>query len=242
MSSWTLDLVTGAVHDYEGAQYRILSNLQAVRRAFAQNQIYPHLGELIHFYGTLQTITQKSEGLREALPTRLQRIDLEAQEVVYERPDLTQDQLQAVEELIHWSLPQLKSAIEEGKTIFEFVEENLHLEEVGLVPSYVHEGYLLVPDYGVGELHILQYSLSIFMRAEERYRSLTTTHLKSIPYRSVAVSPGSVKLSLVEERRELPNPATYYFATELDFPFESTMLPVAKRKLMRHLFGQGGSA
>jgi hypothetical protein len=241
MNGWTLDLFTSAVQDYERAQYQILGGLQQVRKEFSENRIYPHLGELINLYGTLQTIVQRSEGLRNALPGRIREVDLDAQEVLYDKPELDQDELQVVEDLIDWALPQIKSAIEEGRTIFEFVEANLLLEEVGIVPSYVQEGYLLVSDHESRQLHILQYNFSIFTGATERYRSLRTTHVKSVA-ESIQVTPRSVKLALMEERRELPNPATYFFDTDLDFPFEPTMLPVAKRKLMRYLFGDGGSA
>jgi hypothetical protein len=41
---------------------------------------------------------------------------------------------------------------------------------------------------------------------------------------------------LIAEHRELPNPATYLCQTELDFPFQETILPVAKRKLLRRLY------
>lgn len=242
MTGWNLDLFTSAVHDYERAQYQILSELQHARKAFAQNRIYPHLGALIHLYGTLQTIVQQSESLKDALPGRIKEVDLETQAVVYEKPELSRDQMRVVEELIHWALPHIQAAIEEGRTIYEFVEDNLHLEEVGLVPSYVQEGYLLLPDFEAGQVHILQYSLSIFTGTDERFRSLKTTHLRSVPHSAVRFSPRSLKLALMEENRELPNPATYYFETDLDFPFEPTMLPVAKRKLMRHLYGRRGVA
>jgi hypothetical protein len=46
----------------------------------------------------------------------------------------------------------------------------------------------------------------------------------------------------VEERDDLPNPATYYFNTDVDVPYEPTMLPVVKRMLMRHLHEHGGIA
>jgi hypothetical protein len=68
MSDWNLELFTGALYDFERAQYLILSNLQCVRRDFSNNRIYPHLGDLITLYGTLQTIVHGSESLREALP------------------------------------------------------------------------------------------------------------------------------------------------------------------------------
>ena len=242
MSAWSLDLFTNAVYDYEHAQYQIMNRLKRARTAFAQNRIYPFLGDLVKCYESLQTIVTRSEHLRDALPGTIKRIDLEAQEAVYERSDLSGDQLKVVEEIMHWALPHIQAAIEEGKTIFEFVEENLQMEEVGIVPSYLQEGYLLVPDYELQQVHVLQYSFSIITRADERFRSLKTTFVKAVPRDPLGFVPRSVKLALMEERRELPNPATYYFASDLGFPYEPTMLPVAKRKLMRYLFGRGGAA
>lgn len=242
MSGWNLALFTSALDDFERAQYQILSNLQHARQQFSNNRIYPYLGDLVRLYGTLQTIVNSSVNLRGALPATIKDVDLEAKEVIYEQPELDGDQMQAVEELIQWALPHIQGAIDEGKTIFEFVETNLHMEEVGIVPSYVQEGYLFVPDHENEELYILQYNLSIFTGPDERYRSLRTSHVRSVPQRLIRQSPQRLKLSLMEERRELPNPATYYFDFDLDFPYESTVLPVAKRKLMRYLFAEEGSA
>lgn len=242
MGGWNLELFTSALEDFERAQYRILSNLQHTRQQFSHNRIYPYLGDLVRLYGTLQKIVTSSEGLREALPAQIKDVDLEAKEVIYERPELDQDQMAAVEDLIQWALPHVKDAIDEGKTIFEFVENNLHMEEVGIVPSYVQEGYLFVPDHESEELHILRYNLSIFAGPKERYRSLRTAHVKSVRQKMVRQSPQHLKMSLVEEERDLPNPATYYFDFDLDFPYESTVLPVAKRKLMRYLFAEEGRA
>lgn len=238
MGTWNLDLFTDAVHDFERAQYQILNNLQTVRRDFSNNRIYPHLGDLITIYGTLQTIVQHSDDLKEALPGKIKDVDLNAQEVIYEKEQFEMDQMQTVEELIQWALPHVKSAIEEGKTIFEFVEDHLHMEEVGIVPSYVQEGYLLVPDRENDQLHVLQYNLSIFTGTEERYRSLRTSHVKSFAQRSIRQSPQTIKLLLMDEHKDLPNPATYSFDSDIAFPYESTVLPVAKRKLMRYLFSR----
>lgn len=242
MGGWNLELFTDALEDYESAQYRILSNLQHARQQFSNNRIYPYLGDLIQLYGTLQTIVSSSEGLRNALPSKIKDVDLDAKEVIYEQPELDMDQMTAIEDLIQWALPHLQDAIDEGKTIFEFVDSNLHMEEVGIVPSYVQEGYLFVPDHEQQELHILRYNLSIFTGPTERYRSLRTAHVKSVRQQLIRQSPQHLKLSLMEEERDLPNPATYYFDFDFDFPYESTVLPVAKRKLMRYLFIEEGSA
>ncbi len=235
MAALTLEHFTNAAYDYEHSQYRILAGLQKTREAFAQNHIYPHLGELVKLYESLQIILKRSADLDGALPKQLKGVDLAGKRVVYEWPALDRDEVADVRDVIEWALPHIQTAIEEGRTIFEFVDENLHVEEVGVVPSYVQEGYLLVPDHEAGALHVLQYSLSIFTGAEEKYRSLKTSHLKQLPYGSVHPSPRSIKLDLVAEHRALPNPATYFVDTELAFPFEPTIFPIAKRKLMRFL-------
>lgn len=242
MSVLSLDSFLSAGSDFEQTRYQILGALRQIRRQFAQNIIYPHLDQLVELQESLRQILTQFDELRQALPGELTGIDLEAHRLLYNRPEKGEGSLGRIEELIAWALPLIQDAIDEGRTICEFVEENLHVEEVGLVPSYVEEGYVIVPDRREQCLHILQYTLSIFTRADERYRSLRTTLVKTIPHQRIELPPGGIKLALMEERRELPNPATFFVESVLDFPFEPTLLPVAKRKLLRHLFDQRGTA
>ncbi len=242
MTPLGLDLFAGAAYDVERTQYQVLAGLQRAREAFSQNYIYPHLGRLVKLYKALNTVLERSDAFRTPKAGEISSIDLEAQEVVYEWPELDRDQMADVEEVIRWAIPHIKDAIEEGRAVYEFVEDHLHVEEVGIVPSYVQEGYLMVPDREQGMLHVMRYSLSIFTDADERYRSLKTVHCKSVPQQGVERPPSSVKLELMEEHRDLPNPATYFFDAEIAFPYERTMLPVVKRRLMRHLHEQGGVA
>jgi hypothetical protein len=77
---------------------------------------------------------------------------------------------------------------------------------------------------------------------EERLQALKTAHVKTLSRAGTQPNPAAVKLDLVTEHRDLPNPATYHFETDLEFPFTETLLPVAKRKLMRYLHSQGLAA
>ena len=230
-----------APEDFEGAQYQVLSSLQAVRYAFGRNIIYPHLSDLIRLHGGLKDLLRQVEDLRQALPGTLTGVDLEAGAMVYDKRDLGADALGAVEDLIRWALPHIQETIYEGRMVYEFVEENIYIEEVGVMPSYTEEGYLIVPDPRRQQMHVLQYLLSVFTRSDERFRKLKTAVVESFPRRGVYPSPQSIKIRLLAENRDLPNPATYFFATELDFPFEATMLPVVKRKVVEHIL-KGGQA
>jgi hypothetical protein len=248
----SLDLFARAADDVERTQYQILGALKRARDAFAQNRIYPHLGRLVQLHRALQTVIRHSDGLRTRRGGQLQRIDLQNQELVYAWPDLESDEMGVVEDLIRWTLPQLRAVIEEGSAVFEFVDEHVAVEEVGIVPPYVQEGYLMVPDDERDVLHVLRYTVSIFTEAagEEaapgdeatRYRTLKTVHCRHVERRGTGPHPSDVKLELMADFRDLPNPATYFFAPEVPFPYADTLLPVVKRKLMRYLHAEGGLA
>ena len=242
MAELRLNHFLSAVHDIESAQYRVLNSLKQARTAFSKNIIYPHLSSLVNVYRSLQQIVRGIEGVDQGLPRRLKEIDLNNQLLTYDYPALEDDQLKQVKELIGWAMPMIQEAIEEGRTIFEFVENSLVIGEVGIVPSYVEEGYLLIPNGEANSIHIIKYELSLFTDVQERYRSLRTSHIKTIPQKQVMRSPQSIKMELMEEYRELPNPATYVCDVDIAFPFEQTVLPIAKRKLMHHLYTQGGMA
>lgn len=236
MSRLGLELFISAEQDFEVRQYQILNALATVRDDFTHNRIYPTLGELIELYMTLARVSRSAGDIRHELPRRIQGLDLKAQRIIYEPLNMSQRDIEAVAELIAWSMPHIQRAIEEGQTIFNFVDENIGVEEVDIVPTYAEEGYLMIPEPRRHLLHVLRYEVSIFAGSDEQYRNLKTISLQSIPLGLVEQSPLSIKRELIARHGDLPNPATYLFRTELDFPYSETILPVAKRKFMRRLF------
>jgi len=44
-----------------------------------------------------------------------------------------------------------------------------------------------------------------------------------------------MRLKLVQKNRDLPNPATYLINSKYTYPLEETVLPVAKRLLVRYV-------
>jgi hypothetical protein len=242
MTPLTLDVFTGAVHDIERTQYQVLAGLKRAHDAFEEQRIYPYLGRLVKLYRSLETIIDRSERFRSARTGQIAEIDLENETIEYEWPEIDADKMSDVEDLMRWALPRVQDAIEEGKAVYEHVENSVELETVGIVPSYVQEGYLMVPDREEQQLHVLRYTLSIFTDEDERYRSLKTEHCKTVRQEGVDVAPGSIKMELIEERDDLPNPATYCFQTDRVFPYQETLLPVAKRRFIRYLSGEMSEA
>jgi len=232
----TLDLFTQVQSDYEKRQYKVLSALKRISEDFQHNKIYPHLSHLAELYHTLSDIRKRLNDLRSEFPKRIKKIDFVNQEIEHEIVFVDGSDLQKVEELIEWALPYIEAKIEEGKTIYEFVNEKIFLEEVGIVPNYTDEGYFFVPDNEESKLLLFEYEVSIFQSAKDQYRSLKTQFLKALGQGRALMSPNSIKLELISEFKKLPNPATYSFQTDLNFPFNETVLPVVKRKLIKELY------
>jgi hypothetical protein len=48
----------------------------------------------------------------------------------------------------------------------------------------------------------------------------------------------NIKRELIRNRSELPNPAVYAVETDLGFPVDETLLPIAKRSLVKYISTQ----
>lgn len=231
-----LDLFTQVNDDFETKQYKVLAALQQISQDFQHNRIYPHLGHLASLHETLSDIKNRLNDLRNKFPKRIKKIDFVNQEIEHEVIFVSGADVTEIEDLIEWALPLIEAKIEEGKTIYQFVNDEIKLEEVGIVPNYTDEGYFFVPDNEESKLLLFQYEVSIFQSSKDKYRSLKTALMKALEKNSVHFSPNSIKLDLISENKKLPNPATYSFVTDLEFPFQETIFPVVKRKLMKQLY------
>lgn len=233
----TIDLFTNVQDDLEKRQYIILAELKKISEQFQFYNIYPHLSRLIELRRVLKEIIARIYDLRSKFPKQISKIDWVNRTIEHEVIFTSGTDISTVEDLIEWALPRIENVVEEGVAIYEFVESELTVEQVGILPNYKDEGYLFVPDNQKKSLNLFRFEVSIFQSTDDQYRVIKTQFLKYLNQDRIKLSPGSVKLDLIREESELPNPATYAFNTDLDFPFETTIFPVAKRRLM-HILNQ----
>lgn len=236
MQRLTLDtFIASAGCDYEKSQYTVLNSLRSYRTEFSHNILYPSLKELIDLSTALEQLIEQRNFFQGNLPHDVLGIDLEHQEILYAMFPSDNPDVERVMDLIVWALPQLRKVIEEGTGIYDFVDENISVTSVGVIPMYKQEGYCIVPDHKASLLHFLQYQVSLYSAGDENYRTLKTKVVESFPQLSVHQSPIALKQEFISHHNELPNPATFMCETELDFPFQETILPVVKRKLISHV-------
>jgi len=118
--------------------------------------------------------------------------------------------------------------------MYEFVELNLSLETVGLLPLYRNEGYFFLTEDGKKEVSIYRYQLSNIHHSNEDYKSLSSQFVRREKLNFIR-NVRRLKLDLVKLFKDLPNPATFLVVSSLNFPLEETLVPVTKRLLLREL-------
>jgi hypothetical protein len=222
--------------DFELKKYTLLAYLQEVNKFFNQNKLYPQLADIIFHYNNIIAFRENKKFLQEHFPKQLTNVNMQKLQLVYERMIEDDELMQELEDIIHYSATTIKTTIQTGAEIYEFVEAKLSIEPVGLIPLDVNEGYIFIKDGLYSTTVVYQYRLTFFEKHDEKYRSIRTDYVHAWE-RSVSNSPENIKHELIRNRKELPNPAVYNIQTELAYPLEETLLPIAKRTFVKYLSG-----
>jgi len=236
MEALSLSTFIKAADDIELSKYTVLAILRKYATALHKNKLYPALAELISIKNELELLVEQMSLFDAEFVLNLNFADF-TEDIPLSNPlDYNEDDLEKVFEFITWALPEIQNAIDEGKAIFDFVDENIQLHEVGIMPIYKNEGYFLLPDLRHDLMKIYRFEMSLFSTPDNPLRTLKSKLVDLISLKAPETkSTYEIKRILTNKFEDLPNPATYYFETSLDFPFVDTILPVAKRKLVRKL-------
>lgn len=224
--------ITEGMIDFEYKKYQLLAYLQAAEKEFKAVRLYPVLGDLIDHHRTLKELESSKSALKNLFPKALNGIDLETSQLRYESKVKEGDVMEELAQITSFALPKLKHQIEEGKAIYDFVEEQVEFEPVGLVPIYNREGYILLTRENQPDVHAFRYKSNFLQMAGEKFRTITLW-LVGIFQKSLVQTLEKLKMELVKEIKELPNPATWRLHSQNHFPIEETLLPVGKRLLLR---------
>jgi len=222
--------------DFELKKYTLLAYLQQIHSEFNQNKLYPQLSDIIFHYNTIVHFKHNKQVLQEQFPKRFTHVNLDKLQLLYEKIVEDDELMQELEDIIQYALNQMKSTIKDGTEIYEFVEEKLNIIPVGIIPLENTEGYFFLCDGSYTETKVYQYRLSIFEKHDEKFRSIKTAFVARWE-RNFVNTYENIKTELIRNKSALPNPAVYSIETTLSFPLEETLLPIAKRSLVKYITG-----
>jgi len=220
--------------DFELKRYTLLAYLQEVNKYFHQHKLYPQLADLIFHYNNLVSFRENKKYLQEKFPKQLTDVNLQQLELLYERMIADDELMDELENIINYSAKKMKTTISSGAEIYETVEGSLKISPVGIIPLETSEGYMFLQNAVLHQTHVYHYRITIFEKHDEKYRGIKTNFISSWQ-KNFVNTYGNIKSELIRNRKELPNPAVYSIETGHNYPLEETLLPIAKRSLVRYI-------
>lgn len=234
MKQLSKNWLTENLIDLEYKQYVLLAYLEEVSGLFNRKMLYPSLSDLIDHYRNLKRFRAQADSLYQSFKESLESVDPENFRLSYQKVVEDDALMKELEQIVDFSLPHFEEYLQKGREIYEYVEKQLSIEPVGLIPLNADAGYLFIELATERATRIYEYSVSLFSHADEKLRGIHIRYVKTRS-RSSFETPQSLKIELIRENRYLPNPSTYIIQTNIQVPFEATCLPIAKRMLLKQL-------
>lgn len=228
------DWLTEGLIDCEYKKYILLAYLDSIKQKFNASELYPFFSDLVFHYRNLEKIRDSKQLIYDNFPKTISKADFEKLQISYELLVDDDEVIKELEDVILFAIPKMTDAIDEGRELHEFVETNVLFEPVGLSSLYEKEGYLFINKDNSKSVNIYRYQVTLFESANERYRGVSTTFVCQ-ESKDYSKPLEQIKMNLIKKFQDLPNPATYSLVSRLSFPVDSTLLPIAKRFLIRNV-------
>ena len=226
--------LTDGLIDFEYKKYILLAYLKNIRQNFRVNKLYPFLSDLINHYQHLKRLQKDKLELSNQFPVAVNMEEFMAQKLKFERLIKDDEISQELEDIIVFSIDKMLDTMKTGKEYYEIVERNIEIIPIGLTSIYQNEGYMFIEQNDKKTIQIYRYRISVFESPEDKYRAIHATLIDRMS-KSISSTYEQMRLTLVKRNKDLPNPATYLINSKHTYPLKETILPVAKRLLVRYV-------
>jgi len=233
METLSENWITENLMDFEYKKYVLLGYLKKVKAHFSEQKLYPDFAELIAHYKNLLRLKENTSNLEQNFRKKLKGINHTNLSLVYENT-VNDDLLNELKQIIEFSEPLMAGELNKGRSIFDFAEQHIMSDHIGIIPIYKQEGYFLLHPFRENHISVYHYQFSKINLLEENAYGLNSSYFSSHTI-SLAKPIDYIKYELIEANPHLPNPAVYLFKARAPLPDQETFLPIAKRLLYKKL-------
>ncbi len=231
MASLKTDWLTEGWIDFEYKKYLLMAYIQEVSANFGQAKLFPDLPDLRTHYETASQLKNSKSEIVASFPKKVIGVDFKKKRFLYENFQQS-EHLTEIDSILDYSLPLFQQTLTQGQSQYADIEAQLTFAPVGIVPLHLKEGYLFLYRTRRSETDIYHYQVRLFEQPDQR--GVQTTYLETVR-KNVSTTFEHLKLTLIRKRRELPNPATYLVESPTDYPVQETLLPIAKKLIVKYV-------
>src|SRR6187455_3331938 len=119
--------------DFELKKYTLLAYLKEINKYFHESKLYPQLSDIIFHFNNLIAFRENKKFLQEHFPKKMTGVQMEKLQMLYQQMIEDDELMQELEEIINYAAENMKSTLQTGADIYEFVEDKLNITPVGII-------------------------------------------------------------------------------------------------------------
>jgi hypothetical protein len=234
MDNLSLNWFSEGLVDFEYKKYVLLAYLQKVKSSFEAQKLYPKLADLVSHYQNIISFKENQQIFLNQLPKEISTEALESLELKYKELTIDDSYINEIGQIIEFAIPNIKNHLELGRDIYQEIEDALEIMPVGITPINRNFGYFFLSPAKHLFTYIYEYQITIFQNASEPLRGLHVSFLDKYK-KSLSNTYENIKVELVRNSKKYDNPATFVIEAQINAPIEESLLPVAKRCLVKYI-------
>ena len=218
---------TEPVFDFEYKKYQLLGYLKAKQEELMAQKIYPHLEELESHQKIIHDFLLRKNQLEESFKKELKGINFQHVELEYESK-IDKTDLYLLMDILLYSQKKINKCHRDFSLEAEEIKQKIKVELLGLLPSYLAEGFLLVRQES--GIFVFNYCVEpmLDINGEKKFKY----HYLEKHESTLVVNENSIKRDLVNRYKyQYNHPAFFHVNTSNDLPIYETILPITSREL-----------
>jgi len=203
------DWIINGVLDIEYKQYELLTYLQKIEKKFDNLKLYPYFSDLTKHYVDLLEYKKTKKKL--------------IKKIIYENLTINDGYILNIDNLIDFSLIELRKKINLGKFIYDEVEKCVDIVGIGPTSVVNDKGYFIIHDETID---VYGYELNPL-------NHIKTKIIRSYP-NDYHFSYENIRMDLICDS-QIINPPTFLIDTPIKYPIKETLIPITKILLVKEL-------
>jgi hypothetical protein len=229
--------LTSCGSDWETNQYLLLRKIKDWQKQLSENIVYPVLEEARLVKDKLDDLLIENINSKSWLEKEVRGILIEDHIIVQDKAKHISSELDKLINYVEWAIENVEYIIREATIIFNFIKSDLKIYRLTNEDKYRGKGYFVITDNKKEVVKIFLYEMLINWTDEHPTESIEFTLLRSIPGILLDCSMESLMEQFIQHSQKMYKPMVYVCETDLDFPFNETMLPAVKERLLKEISG-----
>lgn len=222
-------LTTGDL-DFEIKQYQLFAYLQHVSKNFEAEKLYPHFDELRKQKDVLSSFLNEFKHFQCTAEQEVTGIDLASQRLLFSSALAKNESSKVLEDVASFALPYIEQNYNYATVKLEQLLATIDFEPIGVLPTYVNEGYAFLYIEERSQVDIFKYSVRHI-----QFEPIAPLEISFLGRKVLRLSEtfSNLKLELTKNFRDLPNPAAFLLRPMRLLPTQETLIPLFKKRLFQ---------